>query len=527
MMLSKRPAALAAGLTVLIAALCALLLALPGETITTVYVNDLLIFLDGAHRIASGQVPNRDFHTPLGPLTFYLPALGYWLSGNLGGAMPTGMALLILGLAPVTAHVLTSRLRPVIAFPFGAFIILILAVPMNLGESIAALSFAMFYNRIGWAALAILLVMYLRPEQARPRQEMLDALCSSVLTLVMLYTKVTYGLVALVFLAFLLLDRQQRRWAALAFGLTLVTGLIVEVFWRSSMAHLADLLLTSKVSGARGHVDLVLGFLRHLADYVMFAMLAALALWRTRSVRDLLFFGFCAVPGLLIMNQNSQPWGIITLHAGAAVAAEMLMRLAGQGGEVQPALQGAVPERRPSLALGAPLLLLALLLPTTVHCLMALGLHASLGVAQAGERFGMPNFDRVRLAQLWSPGDHSFSSGYLASLQDGARALADLEIKPNRVSVLDFVSPFSAGLGLAPPQGDSAWLHWGRNVNAAHFLSPEELFHGVEVLMVPKWGINNIPLIDLYGTYISRAFDPVRETEFWTVYRKRERQAGG
>src|SRR3712207_3518150 len=168
------------------AAAFGLLLALPGQTVTTAYLNDLFIFLDGAHRIASGQVPNRDFHTPLGPLNFYLPAMGYWLSGNLGGAMPTGMALLVLGFAPVTAHVLTSRLRPVIAFPFGAFVILILAVPMNLGESIAALSFAMFYNRIGWAALAILLVMYLRPEQAHPRQEVLNALCAALLTLVML-----------------------------------------------------------------------------------------------------------------------------------------------------------------------------------------------------------------------------------------------------------------------------------------------------------------------------------------------------
>src|SRR5215212_11112834 len=110
-----------AGFILAIAALCALLLALPGQTITTVYVNDLLIFLDGAHRIASGQVPNRDFHTPLGPLTFYLPALGYWLSGHLGGAMPVGMALLIMGLAPAAAHVLGSRLRPVVALPFGAF----------------------------------------------------------------------------------------------------------------------------------------------------------------------------------------------------------------------------------------------------------------------------------------------------------------------------------------------------------------------------------------------------------------------
>lgn len=525
--MSRKPrSAPVTGLILTMAALCALLLALPGQTITTVYVNDLLIFLDGAHRIASGQVPNRDFHTPLGPLTFYLPAIGYWLSGHLGGTMPVGMALLILGLAPAAAHILSSRLRPVIALPFGAFVILILAAPMNLGESIAALSFAMFYNRIGWAALAILLVMYLRPQQARPRQEMLDALCAALLTLAMLYTKVTYGIVALAFLVFLLLDARQRRWAALAIALTLFAGLIIEVFWRASIAHLSDLLLTSRVSGARGLVDAVLGFLRHLADYVMFVMLAALALWRTRSLRDLLFFGFCAGPGLLIMNQNSQPWGIITLHAGAAVAAEMLMRSVEGSREAQSVSQGAIPER-PPLALGAPLLLLALLLPTTAHCFMALGLHASLAMAQAGERFGMPNFDRVRLARLWSPGDNPFSSGYLASLQDGARALTDLDGKPSRVSVLDFVSPFSAGLGLAPPQGDSAWLHWGRNVNDVHFLLPEELFQGVQVLMVPKWGINNVPLIDLYGTYISSEFEPVRETAFWTVYRKRERQTGG
>src|SRR5215218_7316973 len=62
----------------------ALLLALPGRTVTTAYVNDLFIFLDGAHRVMSGQVPNRDFHTALGPLVYYLPAAGLLLSGHLG-----------------------------------------------------------------------------------------------------------------------------------------------------------------------------------------------------------------------------------------------------------------------------------------------------------------------------------------------------------------------------------------------------------------------------------------------------------
>src|SRR5918999_1256106 len=83
------------------AAGCALLLALPGQTVVTKYVNDLVIFLDGAHRVASGQVPNRDFHTALGPLAYYVPAAGLLLSGSLGGAMPVGTALVLVAVAPL------------------------------------------------------------------------------------------------------------------------------------------------------------------------------------------------------------------------------------------------------------------------------------------------------------------------------------------------------------------------------------------------------------------------------------------
>src|SRR5215208_3218275 len=108
----------------------ALLLALPGRTVTTAYVNDLFIFLDGAHRVVSGQVPNRDFHTALGPLVYYIPAAGLLLSGHFGGAMPLGTALFMVAVAPAMAHVLASRLRPAIALPFAAFLLLILAVPM-------------------------------------------------------------------------------------------------------------------------------------------------------------------------------------------------------------------------------------------------------------------------------------------------------------------------------------------------------------------------------------------------------------
>ena len=150
-----------------IAASCALLLALPGQTVTTRYLNDLLLILDGAYRVTSGQIPGYDFHTPLGPLTYYIPAAGYILSGTLGGAMPAAMALVTLILSLPMIHVLGSRLHPVLTLLFGAFLLLILAVPINLGEGITSLTFAKFYNRIGWAAFGILLIMYLRPIQMR------------------------------------------------------------------------------------------------------------------------------------------------------------------------------------------------------------------------------------------------------------------------------------------------------------------------------------------------------------------------
>src|SRR5215204_7023290 len=126
-----RPNKSTALLILSMAAVCALLLALPGRTVTTAYLNDLFIFLDGAHRIVLGQVPNRDFHTALGPLVYYIPAAGFLLSGQLGATMPIGMALMIVALAPVMAHILGSRLRPVIALPYAAFLLLILAVPLN------------------------------------------------------------------------------------------------------------------------------------------------------------------------------------------------------------------------------------------------------------------------------------------------------------------------------------------------------------------------------------------------------------
>ena len=113
----------------LIVVLMAVLLAAPGHTVSAKYLNDLMVFLDAGHRVVSGQIPHRDFHTPLGPFVSLLPAAGLLLTDSRGAAMPAGFGLLILILAPIITHVLSSRMRPLLALTMAGYLALILAAP--------------------------------------------------------------------------------------------------------------------------------------------------------------------------------------------------------------------------------------------------------------------------------------------------------------------------------------------------------------------------------------------------------------
>jgi hypothetical protein len=508
----KRPRSVAA-LVFAMAGLCALLLALPGETVTTKYLNDLFIFLDGVHRIDQGQIPNRDFHTALGPLVYYIPVLGYWLSGTFGGAMPVGMAILVVAMAPIAAHALGSRLRPMIGLPLAAFLLLVLAVPINIGESIGALSFGMFYNRIGWAALGILLVLHLHPLRPGRSGGVLDTLCATALILLMLYTKISYALVGLAFLVLLLLDSKQRRWAAAALVAVPLGAYGVELAWGGTLGHVEDLRLASRVSGSLAQInDLVAIVFRNLSDFVLYTLIAVLVLWRTRSIRHLLYFGFCAGSGWALISQNFQQTGVVTLGVGAAVAAEMLARS-----------HAAQPTPRSSVTTGAHLLLLAMLLPMTLHNAAALGLHSTLATVRHGDPVPLERFEGVRLARLWFDGPYPYPMfvRYMASLRDGAAALGSVDGGAERVVVLDFVNPFTAGLGLKPPQGDSTWHHWGRTINEESFLPAEELFRDVRLVMEPKWAVEESTatgMRQIYADHLSDRYEVAVETADWRIH---------
>lgn len=505
------PIALATLVTTL---MCSALLVLPGVTATSMYFNDILIFLDGAYRVVHGQVPNQDFHTALGPLNYYIPGLGYWLTGRLGMAMPVGMAALALITAPIMIHVLGSRMRPLIGVPLAIFLVLLLATPMNTGEIPSKISFAMFYNRIGWVLLGILLVMHLTPRRPVRRQGLLDTAAAVMLTILLAYTKMTYGVVAFCFLVLMLLQPAQRGWAFVAIALCALVALVVEAFWGGTRAHITDLVKATQVSGVIEPYIYVRSFLRTSGEYVVFVLIAGLALWQRPRLTDFLFYGFCGAAGFALLNQNFQIIGIVSMLAGAAVAAEILLRH-----------QQLAPSRpMQTIIQGAPFAVLVLLMPIALSSAAAIGAHTVVAVTKAGVALETPNGTDLRIVNILNKDQFEFYSGYGQTLGSGAALLASLDKSASRVLVMDFVSPFTSLAGLPPPEGGPAWMHDNRNFDLEFHLPAEEMLGGVAVVMIPMQPVSEDTtekMQQIYGPYLERHFRLTRSTGHWDLYQRR------
>jgi len=504
------PALLIVGLGLVLA----VLLAVPGRTVTTRLLEELFVALDGAHRVLSGQVPSRDFHTPLGPLAYYLPALGYRLAGSFGGAMPMAMALLLAVFAPVCAHVLGSRLRPVLALIFATFLLLVLAVPMRLGEGVTSLSFAGFYDRVGWVALSTLLVMHIEPRRGTSRLLALDVLCATLLTLLMLYMRPTYGLVGLAFLCLVLFQGGQRRWAALALILVALAGGLLELAWGGTANYVADARMALEAAGfLRGSWNQVLEqLLGNFADFLLLAVIAGIALWRGRRLRDAVFFLFCAAAGFWLINHNVQRWGILAVHAAAVVAAERILRAVDEA-----------PNRTPATwinAAGVQLYVLGFVLPTIVHCALAFGLHAVTAAAGAGQPLPLPRMGEVRLADLWTGGDFGGSMWFLGTLEDGLRSIEAAGDGRERIFVVGGSNPFAAALDLPPPRGDAPQLRWEDTIDDTHHPAPEAVFAEVDLVLEWKSAGGSGPVGALYMPYVTTHFEPAGESEHWRLFRR-------
>lgn len=535
-------------------ALLVVLLVSPGRSYVGLYVNDLMVFYDGAHRILSGQVPNRDFHTPLGLLAYLLPAFGLWLGGSLGAMAPLATALFALMLAGPLFYVSASRLPFPYAVLFVAYVAMLAVAPINPGGSWLDPTFAMFYNRFGWAALSALFLMALPRIRPGFGGTALDAVCAAWLAIVLFYLKLSYAAVGAAFLLALLALPSCRRFAALALLGAGLAMLLVEAFWRGTGAYLADAVNAAHVTGAvRGGVfQMALLVGRNLPQGVACAAALVVGLMRRTRAIYLLASVAMGVCGLLLLNQNAQDAEIPVLLPAALVAIL---------GPAAPASDAPSSDARAASTRSTALLIFVILaLPGLTNAALGLRyfrhelrrmppdresvaeldgvvthegvfvpgdarppLGVPVGVLEQAMRSGVAETSTLTLLRQVRSRQPLAQSEYIATLKDGADALRADPRLAGPVYTFDLQNPFNAMLGRRPPKGDASWNHYGRTFNEHIFLKPEQALADVQIIMDPKDPMEMYSehfLLKNYGQYISTNFRPAAETTYWRIYKR-------
>jgi hypothetical protein len=502
-----------------------------GPVPSTLFGNDIFLYLDGGWRILNGLVPNHDFYLSLGPITYMLTAAGLWLAHDSVYGLTIGFVSFAALITVFAFRTSRTRMTAAGSILFSIFVLLLCTGPIYLGgNSSLDLTYAMIYNRFGYGLLSLLFITQLiRPDalHGRPREEWFGDVVAGVSLALLFFLKVSYfgvgaGLVLLSTLADI---RNARRLLALACGLALTT-LAMLAFLRFDVPELVhDLLNTIQARSASvtrlGISDFLdLSTISFIALALAFCFLGA----SDASVRHRIMLFAAAIytilsESLFVDTNASQgatyPLFIVVIfilladlgttlrakHVSAAFAATLVVI---------------------GLSLTAPTFFFDLRsLALLTHYKTSAQLKAGAYRVEGDQLMDLTFYDNQKDEANQQENGH-FYTNYL---NDGIDLLKKHLALSDMVGTLSYQNPFSYALLRKPPRGGSTWFVLGNNISPGHTLSAARMFGDATVIMVPKYKLSTHVstdefLVRVYKPYLLSNFSFVAESEWWSLYRR-------
>ena len=505
----------------LAAALCGLgfvLFASHGVTVEGYTLNDLMTFFGWINGLDQRMAPSVDFPAPVGALAHILPWLGSQISGQFAGAMEMAGVLVAAVLLALSCVALRGRASAPVAALFLIAVFGLSCVPWNPGDGAGVVSHVGFYNRWGWAALAVLMLLGCSgmKEQAG-RAWLADAVIVAVVLVFLFFLKMTY------FLA--------------AFAFVVGFGLLLRRFLKASVAGLAAFL--GVVLAAQAAADYVLPYLLQVGDTVeatglvwrdvvrinlplvlplcaVAAVACILTMRRKRALQDaaMPLFGLAAC--VLLAFQNAPSACAFALAPAFVQASALALDAKSRWSRLSPRAMSAV-----VLAL-----LSAFLLPQFVIQAAAAGFHVNVAHF-GGNGFGAGPYQSVDLpgaGRVHTMGRDNIN--YARTLSSGVALLRGERPPCATAAALDFAQAFAPLAGL-PPSRSFFWsVHVGRTVSRATAPPAEAVFADVDCVMRPRHPYDaksTAFLLDVYGEHLEQVYRVRAENSDWLLLRKRQR----
>jgi hypothetical protein len=528
-------------------------------TYLSLITSDSFIFFDANYRISNGERPHVDFPTALGAVTLYLPWLGAQLAGGNAGGIELISALIALPLGIVCAHAGMRR------FPTGAtaaivalvFMVAVPAVLLGLwfndshtiidGQPVVLAdnaSYAMFYNRWGWAVL-LALFCYLAPRHAparerdshRQRAQLIETLVLAALLAFLFYLKITYFLVgcgAAAIYAFT--NEKPVRTLAIGAGAALGAILAVGLSTGLLIPYLRDLAFVATINAAKS--DTLLVILKGNIAPILLALspLGILAILGRFTWKDALIGGFLAVASIFLVAQNAQLLDVITLASLAAYGLariwpedNRLARFAAAGvfamvisaplldrtfGLIQQTSGARREETRPPAAwAGIPAL-------KNVHMAERENLFEKVSAATTqNERLDAWHFsNRMKRKEVQRQGE------YMASVMAGMEDLKPV-LRPNdSIVTLEMANPFPFLLNARSAKGSYLTLDDGRTLSPTVYPDAASMFADADHVMIPRTSSRSTAetAMHLYAGWLTAHYESRVETLWWTRWSRRK-----
>ena len=491
-----------------------------GATVEGYALNDLMTFFGWINGLDQGGVPGVDYPAPVGVLAHVLPWLGSQFSGQFAGAMEWAGVLAAAMLLTLSCIALRGRASAPVAALFLVAVFGLACVPWNPGDGAGVVSHVGFYNRWGWAALAVLMLLGCSGMGRAGRRWPADAAVVAFVLSFLFFLKVTYFLAALAFVAGFGLVLRRFPKASVA-GLAVFLGVVlaVQVTTGHVLPYLQQLGGTVQATGLVWwdvpHINLPL----ILPLCVMAASACILTMRRQSALRDaaMPLFGLAAC--VLLAMQNAPSACAFALAPAFVQASALALDAKSRWSRLSPRAMSAV----------VMVLLTAFLLPQFVVQSVVTGFHVNVAHFD-GNGFGNGPYRSVdvpRVGSLHTMGRQNMD--YARTLSTGVGLLRKAQPPCATAAALDFAQAFAPLAGL-PPSRSFFWsVHVGRTVSRTAPPPPAQtVFADMDCVMQPKHPLDmksTAFLLEAYGAHLERAYRVQAENADWLLLRKRDQRA--